>query len=246
MQESTQKIFLIRHAQTEYNILNQQALEQNLGKAHFKHVPDLVDCDISSNGYNQAQEAAKKVEELDIDLVLVSPMRRALRTASLIFENHPKKPKLLALPMIREIFASSCDIPKEFSKVKEEFPHVDFTLIEALPNPRLWFLDTIQDENIKKEIGEGVSENPDTVDYVKIMLDRFSVDKTGNETRLGVRLRADKIKKILSEDYHEYKNLALVSHYSILKVLTASNFNERDRGVDGLKFENAQVCEWHL
>lgn len=244
MQENEKKIYLIRHAQTEYNILNKQALEQNLGKAHFKHVPDLVDCDISSFGCEQAREASTKAKELDIELVLVSPMRRALRTATLIFENHPSKPKLLALPMIREIFASSCDIPREFAKIKEEFPHVDFSLIEALPNPRLWFLDTVQEDDIRKAISDAVLENPESVDYIDVMLRRFSASKTSNETRLGVRLRAQKIKDLLNEYYQKNTKIALVSHYSLLKVLTGKNFNDRDRSVDGIKFENAQVYEW--
>lgn len=44
---------------------------------------------------------------MDIERVLVSPLRRAIETAYYLFKDHPKKPKLIVDPMylysIREV-----------------------------------------------------------------------------------------------------------------------------------------------
>jgi broad specificity phosphatase PhoE len=43
------------------------------------------------------------VKDLEVDIVLVSPMRRALRTCAIIFENHPSKAEIIVEPSFREI-----------------------------------------------------------------------------------------------------------------------------------------------
>ena len=45
-----------------------------------------------------------------LDVVLVSPMRRALHTCQIIFDGHPDKPKIIVQPSFREIMESSNDI----------------------------------------------------------------------------------------------------------------------------------------
>lgn len=50
------------------------------------------------------------MKAIPVDLVIVSPMRRALMTCDLIFKGHPNKPKIIVDPDIREVFSSSCDI----------------------------------------------------------------------------------------------------------------------------------------
>ena len=48
--------------------------------------------------------------EVDVDIVLVSPMRRALRTCSIIFEGHKSKAAVIVEPSFREIMESSNDV----------------------------------------------------------------------------------------------------------------------------------------
>ena len=60
----------------------------------------------------------------DIGTVVVSPMRRTMQTASLLFGQHPdlNKIKFIVHPDLRENLACSCDIPtRDFNEVVHEF-----------------------------------------------------------------------------------------------------------------------------
>ena len=48
--------------------------------------------------------------KIEIDIVIVSPMRRALQTCDIVFSKHQNKPPIIVDPDVREIFSSSCDI----------------------------------------------------------------------------------------------------------------------------------------
>lgn len=68
------KIYLIRHGQTAWN---KQKKLQGGG----------IDLDIDADGINQALLLKKKFKDIDFDLVLSSPMKRAASTAKKIIEN---------------------------------------------------------------------------------------------------------------------------------------------------------------
>ena len=60
----------------------------------------------------------------DITTVVISPMRRTMQTASLLFGDHPdvSKIKFIVHPDLRENLACSCDIPNyNYNEVVEEF-----------------------------------------------------------------------------------------------------------------------------
>jgi broad specificity phosphatase PhoE len=40
----------------------------------------------------------------DIQLVMVSPLRRTMQTCDIIFRNHKSKPKILVEPRLRQYF----------------------------------------------------------------------------------------------------------------------------------------------
>jgi len=50
------------------------------------------------------------MKDVEVDVVIVSPMRRALRTCHIIFEGHKSKAKVVVEPAFREIMESSNDI----------------------------------------------------------------------------------------------------------------------------------------
>ena len=41
------------------------------------------------------------MKNIEVDIVLVSPMRRTLQTCDIIFKNHPSKPKIIVDPDVR-------------------------------------------------------------------------------------------------------------------------------------------------
>lgn len=65
----------------------------------------------------------------NIDLVLVSPLRRTLQTCDIIFKNHKNKPKIIVEPHSRQYFESTCDIGGRMIQSMEEFNYFDFSLI---------------------------------------------------------------------------------------------------------------------
>lgn len=65
-------IYVVRHGQTEYNV-------RNIFQGH-------TDVPLNDVGIAQAKETAEKFRDTNIDLMLVSPLKRAKQTASYINE----------------------------------------------------------------------------------------------------------------------------------------------------------------
>jgi broad specificity phosphatase PhoE len=110
-------IFLVRHAQSEFN-------------ATFKRGdadPMIFDAPLSPLGREQAKAARKSVRELEITRVIVSPMTRALQTASILFgTDFPTQ----VVADIREQVVHSCDIGLPPEELAKAFPHYDFDHLE--------------------------------------------------------------------------------------------------------------------
>ena len=106
-------IYLIRHAQSAFNAVHDP----------LKPDPMIFDAPITKLGEVQAQQARRQIEKNDIKTVIVSPFKRTLQTAQLIFGN--RLPFQISAD-VREQLCNSCDIgstPNELSKI---FPHFDF------------------------------------------------------------------------------------------------------------------------
>lgn len=55
-----------------------------------------------------------KFEDLRIETVFVSPLKRAVETAVLLFKDHPNHPKFVVEPYLREMLLSACDFGGRF------------------------------------------------------------------------------------------------------------------------------------
>lgn len=66
------KIYFTRHGETQWNALNK--------------ICGLTDIDLTEKGISQARELAEKLEDEGIDLMIVSPMKRAQATAKIVAE----------------------------------------------------------------------------------------------------------------------------------------------------------------
>lgn len=63
-------LYIVRHGETDYNV---------------KHIiQGVVNTNLNETGIRQAQNLKKEIDKLDIDLVIVSPLKRACETASII------------------------------------------------------------------------------------------------------------------------------------------------------------------
>lgn len=65
-------LYFVRHGETDYN--------------YQKRLQGHLDIELNETGRNQARQVAEAVEDLDINLIISSPQKRALETARIIAE----------------------------------------------------------------------------------------------------------------------------------------------------------------
>ena len=110
---------------------------------------EFVDSPLSKLGEKQCRVASKLAGKLipNLRILLVSPLKRTLQTAYLIFKNHPnfQNIKVILVPDLRDKLHSPCDIPGPIEEIIGEFdklfPNFDYSLINMEdPDRHLWFL----------------------------------------------------------------------------------------------------------
>ena len=111
----TTRIVCIRHGQSTFNAAHK------LGRGD----PGLSDARLTELGQAQARAARERLRAIPFDLVVVSPLTRAIQTASLLFEGHPSEPRILVEVLHRECQESSCDVGRAASELAADFPHLD-------------------------------------------------------------------------------------------------------------------------
>lgn len=253
--EKNNSIFLIRHAESEFNIHAKKAREAGEDLLPLKYLPELVDCSISPNGVEQAQTVSKKLAQENITIVITSPLRRCLQTTKLLFENHKNKPKVIVWPIVREIFESSCDIPDDIEIIKKEFPDYDFSAFDSHKDLHMWAFETFVNETLKEDLLKLISEQFKDVEernksyrtrLAKKMFESYpSLCEKGHH----VRERTLIAKQLLKEKVKELKEgerLALVSHSAFLIRFTGKAFDENGFTTDGRYFKNCDVVEYNL
>lgn len=142
-----QKIYLIRHGETEWNKCGKSQGSTN-------------DIELSSLGIHQAELISKRLENENIDLFYSSNLKRAYKTCSIIAARHKKE--AVKYREFREInfgcFEGLC-----FSEIKEKYNDL-LTLWNQDPQrvkiPSAESLVEIRERSIKK-LNEIVKSNPE-------------------------------------------------------------------------------------
>lgn len=103
-------IYMIRHAQSLFNAADDGELKEYKFPDPLKD-PALIDPPLSPKGVSQCLTCNYHLPRLKY--VLVSPMRRTLETAYLLFRNHSnyESIRFIVVPDLREGMAYSCDVP---------------------------------------------------------------------------------------------------------------------------------------
>lgn len=107
-------ILLIRHGQSTFN-------------AHYEKTgedPGHFDARLTPLGQQQAEEAGRLLADEPVDLVITSPLTRAIQTGQAIFA-HRSLPFHITCRH-RERLESSCDVGRAPHELKADFPHLDF------------------------------------------------------------------------------------------------------------------------
>ena len=118
------ELWLIRHGQAPHNILFAQ--NRNLEAQNLRDPP------LTKKGVQQATDLRFRLSSVirDIELIIISPLRRTLMTSDIIFS----KVKLPALvnTLPRERGDYSCDYGSPSSIIQQEFPHHDFSDLKEI------------------------------------------------------------------------------------------------------------------
>jgi broad specificity phosphatase PhoE len=114
---ATGYVHLIRHGQSTFN-------------AHYEATgqdPLHFDARLTELGEQQVKAARDHYRDRDYDIVLVSPLTRAIQTAHGIFGDRDIPFEICAAH--REWQISSCDIGRGVAELRTDFPHLDFSTL---------------------------------------------------------------------------------------------------------------------
>jgi len=90
----------------------------------------LLDARLTEEGIRQAEELKLLCKDLNEELIVVSPLSRALTTATVAFSS--SKAKIIAHESLREQHGVHvCDKRRSVTELRADFPRVDFSLLES-------------------------------------------------------------------------------------------------------------------
>lgn len=130
-------VHFIRHAEATSNKAAEGLVSGSKERNDAYDDPAWFDARLSAEGLKQCAKLRESTEFLSYQLVLVSPLTRALHTAKLGLPDNPKIP-VIALNAARErVGTHPCDSRRPVADVQTEFPNVDFSDVPAGPDPKL-------------------------------------------------------------------------------------------------------------
>lgn len=124
------QIYLLRHAQSLYNA----AFEKD-GKD-----PMIFDAGLSTYGLDQAKKLGDQLSDIlpKIELIITSPLRRALETTLGLKSQVP----IIVSSLPREQLEASCDIGTPTSLLQKQFPTLSFDHLEEI-----WWYTNLQNQS---------------------------------------------------------------------------------------------------
>lgn len=119
------RIHFIRHAQSAHNARAASATDERA----VRHDPTLRDAPLTALGQDQAKALTAEVKVLrNIELVVSSPLTRAIQTTLVAFADHPA-PRLIEA-LHREKQENYCDIGRAPNVLAAEFTDFDFNHLD--------------------------------------------------------------------------------------------------------------------
>ncbi len=109
-------ILCIRHGQSTANVAYDETGID----------PGVTDARLTPTGEAQVREARSLLRDRPVELVVVTPLTRALQTALGIFEGHPSNPRFVVEALHRERLEGSGDVGRAPVHLVAEYPTLDF------------------------------------------------------------------------------------------------------------------------
>ena len=125
-------VHFVRHFQSTWNEAEEG---QNLTRFDKGLQSDaLLDAPLSTYGKKQALTIQQKIQDLNAEVAITSPLSRAIETCLLTYGNQ----KVVASHLCREIGESLCDIGTLKEDLVKKYPTVDFS---SVPSKVWWYVD---------------------------------------------------------------------------------------------------------
>lgn len=215
LKEASQ-VLLQRHARSMANESYAQIKDHSNFTELSKWIcdPTLRDPRLSETGHHQWREARALVNPLKIHTVFVSPMRRTLETAYLVYHTHPdfENIRFIVLPAIRESLNTSSDIPSDIDQIIEEFreliPQLDDSLLEEYKDRKHYFIEDLQSDVkdvIKADLDENEEDPLGSNAYELFIRESKQVFPGRLESKWNVYDRSVKAKKIVKNYIRNYQ-----------------------------------------
>ncbi|KQP61713.1 histidine phosphatase family protein [Methylobacterium sp. Leaf108] len=109
-----QRIVCIRHGESTFN-----AAHRATGRD-----PGHIDAPLTTRGLSQVAAARRALRDVPFEVVVTSPLTRAIQTTVGLFAEHPARPEILVEVLHRECQESSCDVGRAASLIAAEFPDI--------------------------------------------------------------------------------------------------------------------------
>ena len=182
-------------------------------------------------------------------------MRRCLQTTRKIFGNHKDNPKVIVLPLLKELSIGTCDIPDDINKIQSEFPEYDFSLLDMYLVRGLWFIDILENEEQKKTLLDKLYRDyKDVEDMVKHaprlmtqeMLDDFP---EYYEKLVDFNERVSRAKIWMKEELKDIpyaESVVVVAHSFVLQTFISEEYGAAGQYIGSRKFLNGEVFEYLL
>lgn len=113
-----QDVYLIRHGQSTFNAA---FAASGVDPMHF-------DARVSEKGAEQIAQARQAALDLNVDLVVASPLTRALQTATGLF--HGATVPIIVSSIHAERLEHSCDVGRVPAVLSDEYPALDFAHLD--------------------------------------------------------------------------------------------------------------------
>jgi broad specificity phosphatase PhoE len=133
MEPGAKKAYLVRHAQSEMNaaILLARTHGDLEAVSSYKLGTPYIDAVLTDKGKEQARSIVAEFNDLPITKVFVSPLRRALQTAHILFSEHPLSPQIVVHPLLSEQPKTAHGI--SLGLQTHEFPNFSWDLCPTYP-----------------------------------------------------------------------------------------------------------------
>jgi broad specificity phosphatase PhoE len=118
----TKIVHCIRHGQSTFN-------------AHWDEHgedPGHFDARLTELGQRQVAERAPELRDHPYELVVTSPLTRAIQTTLGLFGDHPSRPPIHIECLHREHLESSCDVGRAPALLAQDFPHLAFDHLDEV------------------------------------------------------------------------------------------------------------------